>query len=311
MRKREEEGMNAPVLAYPLDEMEKQSVFSNMTSGTSEQELLERYIDLFIRKNRLEHFETDAISKRKLIASLVLAAALFLEFVLHALYHLPNIYLLIAAELVFYFIFFRRQNLKRYLVREVVLRPDDLLDNILISQVSGAKNALVNRIFSSIPLAVALIAVAALFMRPHMIYEKNDMGGYSLRYYTHSIIKEDRVTVPETYNGEPVNEIRGSVFRNMRQLEYVDLPSGITEIRGNTFERCTHLLKIEIPYGVTRIGGSAFRDCSRLHTVILPDTVTEIGSSAFRDCDSLYRIHIPEGAYVNSRAFKDSPTVFE
>ena len=48
-----------------------------------------------------------------------------------------------------------------------------------------------------------------------------------------------------------------------------------------------------------------------LSNVDLPSTINEIGSSAFRGCLSLYRIRIPYNAYVNERAFKESPTSIE
>lgn len=105
--------------------------------------------------------------------------------------------------------------------------------------------------------------------------------------------------------------IHGEVFVGDRNLETIVLPSKITEIRGNTFQDCTSLKSITIPDGVTRIGGHAFHGCINLSNVDLPSTINEIGSSAFRGCLSLYRIRIPYNAYVNERAFKESPTSIE
>ena len=48
-----------------------------------------------------------------------------------------------------------------------------------------------------------------------------------------------------------------------------------------------------------------FEQC---HYVDIPQTVIEIGSSAFRNCYKLNEIYLPRNAYVNERAFKNSPT---
>lgn len=301
--------MKEPVLANPLDQEAKQFLFESVDSKTTEIKLLESYVDIFIEKNGLQNYETNDIRKRKFLASLVLAAVAFLEIVYMALYHNPVALILIIFEIIFYILFFRRQSLKKYLVREVVRRPDDILDNILISQVSGAKDDGAGRVFTLAPLLIAVAAALLIFLKPHMIFENSAAGGYALRYYTMSLVPERNVVIPESYKGKPVVEIRGSVFRYLSGIEKVVLPSGITEIRGNTFEGCSDLREIDIPEGVTRIGGHAFCDCSSLQRVSIPSTVKEIGSSAFRRCSWLWSIDIPSGCYVNSRAFKESPTV--
>lgn len=300
--------MKEPVIANPLDQTEKQQIFENIGETDLEKDLLKKYIDFFIKKNKLGGYETEAISKRKLIASLVLAVAVFLEIVYHALYHKGIVFFFIFLEIIFYFIFFRSQSLKRYLVREVIRRPEDNLDNILISQVSGAKSASVNRVFSTLPLVIALVAAIVIFMHPHMIFEKNSSGGYSLRYYTKAIIPEEDVIIPDSYNGELVTEIRGSAFVDMDDIKYVYIPTYVTEIRGSTFENCSSLEEVDLPEGITRIGGHAFCDCPNLSIIFIPSTIQEIGSSAFRRCYSLEYVEIPEDAMVSERAFKESPT---
>ena len=102
----------------------------------------------------------------------------------------------------------------------------------------------------------------------------------------------------------------GESFYNAKSLEEIKLSNSLTEIRGNTFENCKSLKSITIPDSVTRIGGHAFYGNSSLSSVIFTENskLNEIGSSAFRMCDSLYEITIPRVTYVNSRAFKESPT---
>ena len=109
---------------------------------------------------------------------------------------------------------------------------------------------------------------------------------------------------------DSVTYIGGEAFYKATKLKTVKLPENLTEIRGNTFEYCRSLESIEIPDNVTRIGGHAFYGNSSLSKVTISENskLKEIGSSAFRKCNSLYEITLPAGVYVNSRAFKESPT---
>ncbi len=120
---------------------------------------------------------------------------------------------------------------------------------------------------------------------------------------------KDCVSLEKVTLYDEINSIHGETFVNCMSLKEIKLPVKITEINGYTFENCSSLRKIEIPEGVKRIGGHAFYGCSSLASVYVPDSLEEIGSSAFRLCSSLKTIEIPNNTVVNSRAFKESPTV--
>lgn len=113
------------------------------------------------------------------------------------------------------------------------------------------------------------------------------------------------VILPDT-----LTTMGGEVFKNATSLEEIKLSKNITEIRGNSFENCISLKEIVIPDKVVRIGGHAFYGNTSLSTVTFTENsqLNEIGSSAFRRCASLYSIILPGKAYVNERAFKESPT---
>lgn len=113
------------------------------------------------------------------------------------------------------------------------------------------------------------------------------------------------ITLPDT-----LTELGGEAFYNASSLKYIKLSEKLTEIKGNTFEECTSLTSIVIPDKVTRIGGHAFYHNTSLSSVTISrnSKLTEIGSSAFRQCTSLQNIIYPCRAYVNERAFKESPT---
>lgn len=122
-------------------------------------------------------------------------------------------------------------------------------------------------------------------------------------FYNAKSIK--RIELPDT-----LTYLGGESFYGAKSLEYIKLSNNLTEIRGNSFEYCTSLKSITIPDSVTRIGGHAFYGDYLLTEVLISKNskLTEIGSSAFRQCSGLYNIIIPERTYVNTRAFKESPT---
>ena len=296
----------APVLTTPVSDAAKTAIFSEIQ--TLQDTYLDKYVTAFLEENDIKNkYESQKHRKIRLITFGVFALILLIAIFYRALYHKSLIALVIIAAVVGAVILFRHTSMKKYLIGEIKKRPDDLIDNVLSSQISGSRRRLTGTLIGVGMIAVVLIFSAFFFFTPRIIYERNALGGYSIRYYTLSLMEEKHIVLPETHNGLPVNEIRGEVFCYMNFVS-IELPSGITEIRGNTFENCRNLQTIRIPDGVTRIGGHAFAGCSSLYNVDVPDTVNEIGSSAFRYCSSLKTIYIPQSAKINERAFKDSPT---
>ena len=276
------------------------------------------------------------LENRKLLMTFIYSIILALFILLYAAYHtnLAIIILLAIILTIIYFILLKTLSIKKYIVKEVKSRPDEKIEYIVASTMSGAVN---NKIFGSLLRIICIVVVLAitiyLFKDPHLVYEKDKTnGGYALRYYTIGLLNPDsELEVPSKYKGENVVSIRGDVFENVytlkkvklpdtiveirggafqgcTNLEYINLPPKITEIKGSTFENCYSLESIVIPEGVTRIGGSAFRDCSSLSEAEIPKTVNEIGSSAFRGT-ALNKVCISKNASVNERAFKETSAV--
>lgn len=127
------------------------------------------------------------------------------------------------------------------------------------------------------------------------------LGGSA--FYNCSSLRSVKLPDTLTYMG-------GETFYNAYSLENIELSKNLQEIRGNTFEECSSLISVDIPDSVTRIGGHAFYGASRLSEVNITENsnLEEIGSSAFRECSSLLSIRVPKQTYINSRAFKNSPT---
>ena len=81
--------MKTPVLAAPLSEAEKASIFDSISETSAQETVLTQYVERFIQKNALVGYETGDISKRKLAASLVFALVLAAESAWYILYHPP------------------------------------------------------------------------------------------------------------------------------------------------------------------------------------------------------------------------------
>ncbi len=300
----------APLITNPLSETGKIALFS--TDAPNADAYLKRYVEIFLDENRISKaYESKKSRNLRLILLGVIALLLALDIVYKAFYHKSLLWLVILAAGAYLIIHFRNLHITRYLMAEVKRRPFDPIDNILASQISGACRRLFTTILGLVPIAAVLIAGAICFSQPHIIYERNDLGGYSIRYYTLALHREERIVLPETYRGLPVNEIRGETFYNMR-FTSIELPPEIREIRGNTFQKCKRLRSIEIPEGVTRIGGHAFDGCVRLEEVELPDSLTEIGASAFRGCKKLSSVELPDSlATLGQNAFRECESLTE
>ena len=277
-----------------------------------------------------------SIERKKVLATLIYVIITFILISIYMAYHTYlglGIVLWIVSTII-YVNMTKNYNIKKYILKEAMNRPDEKISYIASSILSGATTSKALSLVFQIGLIFLLIGgTLTLYSKPHMIFERQKEG-YSVRYYTYGFFSYDEeITVPETHKGKPVTGIRGDTFKNVYFVKKVNLPDTITEIRGgafqgcsllkeinlppkiteihgSTFEDCYSLEEIKIPSGVTRIGGSAFRNCSNLKSAEIPETVSEIGSSAFRNT-ALTSVCISEDTYVNERAFKETyPSIY-
>lgn len=284
----------------------KYDEFFTNTNYSTINNLMDKYVETKINNKNALHPKN---IKQRAIAKIIFSIITFLICSYICLYH-ENIIVCSVIEIIALYLYcrsMRRMNLVNYIKKEIMARPDDNIDYIIESV---KQQVVINRIsISSFLLPLTIVLCCLIFLKPHIIYEKNDTG-YSVRYYTLAIMYDSKVEIPDEYKGEKVNEIRGKTFYNMFMIKEVKLPKYITEIRGNTFEN-SGLERIEIPEGVIRIGGHAFYGCKNLSNVTIPDSLQAIGSSAFRRCYSLMHIRIPSRTNVNAKTFKESPTKVE
>ncbi|MDE5615032.1 MAG: leucine-rich repeat domain-containing protein, partial [Treponemataceae bacterium] len=72
---------------------------------------------------------------------------------------------------------------------------------------------------------------------------------------------------------------------DLKAINALTIPDGVTRIGGCAFRSCTSLVSVSIPEGVTEIGINAFYGCTSLATVSIPASVKKIGSLAFDRTD--------------------------
>lgn len=313
-----------------------QSIFDPILS-MNEKDMVEEFINRELVKAGIDKNSKlipCEVIKRKKIFCIIFSILLFIYISLIFFHLSTKVYIIGAIILFIFYKIIKKYNLMKYLVKQLKSRPKEKVSNIVM----GVTNTLMVDNTKSIfvaSLCIAIILPLIIFINPRIFYEKTT-GGYSIRFYTVGLTNFSTVDIPATHKKQNVVSIRGNVFANMRflkevhlpdtiteirgeafkndiSLEKINLPKYLTEIKGSTFENCRSLKSIEIPDSVTRIGGHAFYGNSSLSSVILTQnsSLIEIGSSAFRKCYKLYEITLPNGVYVNSRAFKESPTTIK
>lgn len=82
------------------------------------------------------------------------------------------------------------------------------------------------------------------------------------------------------------------VFSQKDELQYVEVPEGVTKISLYAFRECTELKSIKLPKEMESIGSWAFQGCSNLESVDIPKGIKRINNT-FRDCIELREVKIP------------------
>ena len=183
-------------------------------------------------------------------------------------------------------------NIINYLKKQVKLRPEEKISNVLMSIKSSSVPYDSKKQLITFLLIVILVSIP-IFATPKILYEKTE-GGYAVRYYVAGLTNFTSVKIPETYKNEKVVSLRGNTFSNMPFLREVSLPDSIVEIRGQAFKNCLLLKKVNIPKNLEYLGGGAFYNAMSIDDIELPDTLTYLGGEAFYGAKSLKNIKLSE-----------------
>ncbi len=92
--------------------------------------------------------------------------------------------------------------------------------------------------------------------------------------------------------GSGVTIVGDYAFAGCTALTSVKISESVTEIKDGAFSGCTALSSLALPANLRRIGRDAFAHCSALTTVSLPESVTEIGRGAFSNCAALRSVTV-------------------
>lgn len=91
------------------------------------------------------------------------------------------------------------------------------------------------------------------------------------------------LTIPSTYGGKPVTEIKADAFKNSSSLTSIVLPETLTSIGSYAFYNCTSLTSINFPETLTAIGNHAFSDCYKLASITFQGSAPTLGLNVFEE----------------------------
>ena len=186
----------------------------------------------------------------------------------------------------------KRVNTLKFLTKQVKLRPEEKISNVLMSIKSSSVPYNSKKQLITFILIVILISIP-IFATPKILYEKTE-GGYAVRYYIAGITNFTRAKIPETYKNEKVVSLRGNAFSNMLFLREVLLPDSVVEIRGQAFKNCLLLKKVNIPKKLEYLGGGAFYNAMSIEKIELPDSLIYLGGESFYGARSLKNVKLSE-----------------
>ena len=269
---------------------------------------LEDFADFFVKEEMAGSTFIHRNAAIKRIAAPVIFTALFTGTVIfHLYYHIWPllIFIEVLAIIIVSGVYATRFfTTGRVLRQKIQAQPDREINEILLSEKEHFWSKGVVRCAYGVIFTCALLLILTIFRTPRMVFKKCD-DGYILSNYSLSFSSSPSVVIPDTWEGEPVTEIRSGTFYEMRSIKSIKLPKGITKIQRRTFERCVYIRSIDIPEGVTEIEEFAFQDCHALENVTFPSTLKAIDSSAFIGCHWLEEITVPKGCKVDEKEPKE------
>ncbi len=94
----------------------------------------------------------------------------------------------------------------------------------------------------------------------------------------------EKLVIPETIDGKPVEMIGMSAFAGNKTVKEVAIPDSVVSIASSAFKDCSSLTKVSfgINPGLTDIYGDAFAGCTSLKSFFAPDSLRNVYVS-FRD----------------------------
>lgn len=266
--------------------------FDQVYRGTDE-EVLEKFILKELKNADLDlntTFITQEALKRKKVLNVIFSVLVFVYISL-IFFHFPiYTYLIGAIVLVICSKLTKSYSLMKYIKKEVKSRPGERISNIVMNtKLSMVKDE--TKRSKPVLIAISVLIAVIIFFSPRIMYEKSD-NGYAVRFYTFGITNFTNASIPSSYKGENVVELRGNTFSNMPFLKSVTLPNTINSIRGQAFKNDISLKEVNLPNSLEYLGGGAFYNCKALTSISLPDSLTYMGGETFYGASSLENVKL-------------------
>ncbi len=126
------------------------------------------------------------------------------------------------------------------------------------------------------------------------------------------------ITLPNS-----ITSLEGGIFYSCKQLESVNVPTGIDYVPYDYCEDCPNLKNVQMHDGIRVVRHNAFYGCKQLEAIDLNDQITDIEYNAFRDCEKLISLStksqtialpsaltfIGDAAFYNTKAFTGVLTI--
>lgn len=93
-------------------------------------------------------------------------------------------------------------------------------------------------------------------------------------------------------NGIIYNKDKTKIIICTKNLENIEIPSGVKEIERYAFSSRTSLKNIIFPNTIEKIGNLSFDSCTNLTQIEIPSSVTSIGTNCFSNTNNLKKIII-------------------
>lgn len=133
-----------------------------------------------------------------------------------------------------------------------------------------------------------------------------EVEGGVLISFKDNVVKDKKIVIPESINGEVITKIADGAFFENENIEGILIPDSISEIGEQAFANCENLSEVILSSNLISLPMSVFYGTA-IEGVVIPESVQSIGEYAFADCHSLKEISIPSSVKsIDSSSFMDT-----
>ena len=267
------------------------AAFSPIMYNKSIKELAYNVIDEELKEQNFSSTDsTLAVETKRTIIAVIYAVVLLASSLLFIfrINQVIAVLLFIASTIAFLISFFK-VDVHGTIYKDFNARPDEDMEYIIASHIQNKASKIPFTIARVIIIISCLVIPFVMFRTPKLFYEEYE-DGYGIRFYAGYTFPEELV-IPDTYNGKPIRNIRGNVFKGLKGVKKIVLPKELKSINGHSFENSSDLTEVVLPDELESIGAYAFNGCN-LKSVTIPEKITEIDTYVFANNTNLTNVTI-------------------